>query len=93
MVAIDRGAVDGLEQGDVLLINTNAREVVDRFESRTYEASGLPRDRSTWGAPRVLLPEENAGHVIIFRVFERVSFGLVSNSTRSIKTGFPVHSP
>lgn len=93
VVAIDRGAVDGLEQGDVLLINTNAREVVDRFESRTYEASGLPRDRSTWGAPRVLLPEENAGHVIIFRVFERVSFGLVSNSTRSIKTGFPVHSP
>jgi hypothetical protein len=93
VVAVDRGAVDGLEQGDVLLINTNAREVVDRFESRTYEESGLPRDRSTWGAPRVLLPEESAGHVIIFRVFERVSFGLVSNSTRSIKTGFPVHSP
>jgi hypothetical protein len=93
VVAIDRGAVDGLEQGDVLLINTNAREVVDRFESRSYEESGLPRDRSTWGAPRVLLPEESAGHVIIFRVFERVSFGLVSSSTRSIKTGFPVHSP
>lgn len=93
VVAIDRGAADGLEQGDVLLVNTNQRMVIDRFESRTYNDSGFPNDRRSWGNPTVVLPEESAGKIIIFRVFKRVSFGLISSATRSIKTGFPVHSP
>lgn len=93
VIAIDRGAADGLEQGDVLLVNTNQRQVTDRFDSRTYHESGFPMDRQSWGNPTVVLPEESAGKIIIFRVFNRVSFGLIANATRSIKTGYPVHSP
>ncbi|MEN8213929.1 MAG: LysM peptidoglycan-binding domain-containing protein [Pseudomonadota bacterium] len=93
VVAIDRGARDGLDQGDVLLVNTSARLLHDRFESRTYDDSGLPRDRYSGEQPTVVLPEERAGRIIIFRVFERVSFALISSATRSIKTGYPVHSP
>ena len=93
VIAIDRGAADGLEPGDVLLVNTSQRHIVDRFAPRHRNDSGFPENRNMWGEPIVTLPEESAGKIIIFRVFHRVSFGLISSATRSIKSGYPVHSP
>lgn len=93
VVAIDRGAADGLDQGDVLLVNTGQRRIIDRFAPRQRDESGYPENRNFWGKPIVTLPEESAGKIIIFRVFHRVSFGLISSATRSIKSGYPVHSP
>ncbi len=93
VIAIDRGAADGLEQGDVLLVNTSRRNIVDRFAPRQSDESEYPEKRNFWGKPIVTLPEESAGKIIIFRVFHRVSFGLISSATRSIKSGYPVHSP
>ncbi|HBH36137.1 MAG TPA: peptidoglycan-binding protein [Gammaproteobacteria bacterium] len=93
VVAIDRGAADGIGQGDVLLVNTNQRHVVDRFAPRESDESYYPENRNMWGEAIVTLPEESAGKVIIFRVFDRVSFGLISSATRSIKSGYPVYSP
>jgi len=93
VVAIDRGAADGLEQGDVLLVNTSQRHIADRFAPKHRDNSGFPENRNMWGEPIVTLPEESAGKIIIFRVFHRVSFGLISSATRSIKSGYPVHSP
>lgn len=93
VVAIDRGASDGIAQGDILLVNTGTRLIKDRFESRTYDDTGFPRDTHAWQRPAVVLPEESAGRILIFRVFDRVSFGLIAKATRSIKTGYPVHSP
>ena len=93
VIAIDRGAADGLEQGDVLLVNTSKRQIIDPFAPRHSGDSDRPENRNIWGEALVTLPEESAGKIIIFRVFHRVSFGLISNATRSIKSGFPVHSP
>ncbi len=93
VIAIDRGAADGLEQGDVLLVNTSQRHIIDRFAPRHRDNSGYPENRNMWGEPIVTLPEESAGKIIIFRVFHRVSFGLISSASRSIKSGYPVHSP
>lgn len=93
VIAIDRGAADGLELGDVLLVNTSHRNIVDRFAPRYSGESVDPENRNFWGEAIVTLPEESAGKIIIFRVFHRVSFGIISKATRSIKSGFPVHSP
>lgn len=93
VIAIDRGAADGLEQGDVLLVNTGQRRIIDRFAPRYSDGSGDRQNRNMWGEPIVTLPEESAGKIIIFRVFHRVSFGLISSATRSIRSGYPVHSP
>jgi hypothetical protein len=93
VVAIDRGAADGLGQGDVLLVNTSRRRIIDRFAPRQSDVSEYPEKRNFWGQAIATLPEESAGKIIIFRVFHRVSFGLISSATRSIKSGYPVHSP
>lgn len=70
VVVIDRGAANGLEVGDVLQINHRGETIRD---------SVTPDARDT-----VTLPDERAGIMMIFRTFDRVSFGLVMYATRAI---------
>lgn len=70
VVVLDRGGNDGLEPGDVLVINHRGRTVRDTV-------TGNSRDR-------VVLPDEPAGKLMVFRTFPRVSFALVMHATRSI---------
>lgn len=70
VVVLDRGANDGLTPGDVLIINHRGRLIRDTVSERPGE--------------KVLLPDEPAGKMMVFRTFARVSFGLVMHATRSI---------
>jgi hypothetical protein len=67
---LDRGAKDGLEAGHVLRIDQRGETVRDVV---------TPDSSDT-----VTLPDEEAGMLMVFRTFDRVSFGLVLNATRSI---------
>lgn len=70
VVVIDRGASDGIEPGTVLRIDQRGETVRDVV---------TPDTRDT-----VTLPDEKAGHLMVFRTFERVSFGLVMDATRPL---------
>jgi hypothetical protein len=70
VVVLDRGAKDGLEAGHVLRIDQRGETVRDVV---------TPDSSDT-----VTLPDEEAGMLMVFRTFDRVSFGLVLNATRSI---------
>lgn len=77
VVIIDRGAADGLEQGHVLEIQRGG-------QTRIYRA----------GAEEIVnLPPEKAGWLMIFRPYERVSYGLVLNAIRAIQLNDLVKSP
>lgn len=70
VVVLDRGASDGLEPGHVLRIDQRGETIRDVV---------TPDSRDT-----VTLPDEEAGLLMVFRTFERISFGLVLNAVRPI---------
>lgn len=77
VVVLNLGARDGLEKGHVLAVNQAGRTVRDPFA----------------GGERITLPEERAGVLMIFRTFEKVSYGLVMEATRAIHLGDTVSNP
>ena len=70
VVAISRGTREGMEVGHVLRVQQAGQEVKDKVTE-------TPNDKVT-------LPDEDAGLVMLFRTFEKVSYGLVMEATRPI---------
>ena len=78
VVAINRGARDGMERGVVLAILKDGERVVDKTDS---------------AKPLLKLPDERNGLLMVFRTFERVSYALVLDITTSVKIGDRLVSP
>lgn len=79
VVAINRGAAEGVENGHVLAILKDGRRVDDRSE---------PRER----AP-LKLPDERAGLMMVFRTFEHISYALVLEISNQVQIGDRVANP
>ncbi|WP_286292280.1 LysM peptidoglycan-binding domain-containing protein [Methylomarinovum tepidoasis] len=79
LVVIDRGTRDGLQKGHVLKVWRHGVRVLDNLDRRSPE----------W----VTLPDEEEGWVMIFRPFERVSYGIVMKAMRAIHIGDLVTAP
>jgi hypothetical protein len=75
IVAISKGKRDGLEQGHVLALYSYGAQVRDR--STIFESGGA----------LVKLPDERNGLVFLFRVFDRVSYGLIMSAARPVEIG------
>ena len=85
VVAINRGSQQGIEAGHVLRVNQSGDKVRDHCATIT----GL----GTCTGHSVNLPQESAGMLLMFRVFDHVSYGLVLNETDPIATGDRVVRP
>jgi hypothetical protein len=79
VVAINRGTREGMETGHVLKIYQSGKIVRD-------EISGKRNDK-------VKLPDEEAGVLMIFSAFEKVSLGLVMEAHRAIHINDIVRTP
>ena len=96
IVAIDRGSQDGLEIGHVLAIYHLAAVIPD---TRPYQGPDVTskladQTRSIVQPTRYLnLPPERSGLLFVFRVFDRVSFAIVFNSTDPVVVGDLVRKP
>ena len=86
VVVLNRGARNGLAPGDVLTVYQAGDEVIDRYSS----ASMLGR---VAGGERVTLPDEAAGTVMIFKVYDRIGYGLVMEATSDIHVLDAVRNP
>lgn len=80
VITLSLGERDGIEKGHVLDINQAGRIVADPFEK-----PGSLID--------VELPEESAGRAMVFRTFEKVSYALIMETSRSIQEGDSATSP
>lgn len=80
VAVLNLGTQDGLDQGHVL---------------GAYQAGRLVRDPLTQDKSQrtVVLPEEKAGTLMVFRVFENVSYALVMDAQRPIHLGDGVSNP
>jgi hypothetical protein len=96
IVTVDRGADDGLDTGSVLAIYHAAPVIED---PRPYEGPDVisklaEQTRPILPPTRYLeLPPERTGLLFVFRVFDRVAYGIVLNTTEPIVAGDVVRKP
>jgi hypothetical protein len=79
VVAISRGKADGLEVGHVLAILTDGARIVDRTQDGQRT--------------QVKVPDERNGLLMVFRTFDRVSYGLILEIGDTVKVGDRVVNP
>ena len=92
IVVINRGTRAGLEPGNVLEADSAGEVVHDTHTTH----GGFFRAFGTLGrsfAPRVKLPEERAGTLLVFKCYPRMSFALIVGATHAIRDGDVVHNP
>ena len=79
VVIINRGSREGIEIGHVLALYRDRPSVIP--------ANAVNRKE------KIKLPPERYGMVFVFRVFDKVSYGLVMNSTRPVNVLDVVRTP
>ncbi|MDM3870451.1 LysM peptidoglycan-binding domain-containing protein [Porticoccus sp. W117] len=76
VVALNKGARDGVDEGAILAIYKRGETIKDRVTGEAVE-----------------LPSERAGLLMVFRTFEKMSYGLVMKADRPLAVGDEVHNP
>lgn len=92
IVVINRGSDQGLEVGNVLEVDQAGEEVRDTYGT----GPGVLRHLGEIGsslAPRVRLPNERSGTLLIFKTYAQVSFGLIVGASDTIGVGDVVRNP
>lgn len=78
VVALNLGSAAGLQNGHVLAIQQTGRVVIDREDKNRGPIN---------------LPPVEVGHMLVFRVFDKFAYGLVTNASRPIQVGDSVVTP
>ena len=78
VVSINRGSRDGFEPGFVMAILSEGERIVDKTDPERA---------------RIKLPDERNGLLMVFRTFDRVSYGLILNIRTGVKVGDRLVSP
>lgn len=89
IVAMDMGSGEGVEPGHTFSVFHSNREVEDRFVNGLR---GRPAPTGVSGKT-VQLPPQFIGHVMVFRSFDRVSYGLVMSGKRGVRVGDLIDHP
>ncbi|MEX6500578.1 LysM peptidoglycan-binding domain-containing protein [Pseudomonas zhanjiangensis] len=76
VVTLNKGARDGLVEGNVLAV---------------YKTGETVRDRIT--GESVKIPDERAGLLMVFRTYDKLSYGLILGATRSLELMDKVRNP
>ena len=87
VVAINRGSRDGLVAGNVLAI-FQAGEVI-----RDQQKHGFLAGTNNLFQQKVRLPDERIGTYMVFKTFDRMSFGLIMEAKNIIRLGDFVENP
>ncbi len=79
-------------QYDVVVLNRGERENVEVGNILAiYKRGALARDRIA--KETIRLPSERAGLLMVFRTFEKLSYGLVLVTERALSVGDEVKNP
>ena len=78
IVSLNRGARDGMERGTVLAL---------------WHEGAITHDKSVDRGALIKLPDERIGIVFVFRVFDRMAYGLVLDTTQPTLPGDRVTQP
>lgn len=87
IVVLDRGSNDGLFPGTVLQVDQRGETIPDKV------ARGNATFLNRTMREKVTLPDEPAGLLMVFRSFERVSFGIIMDAKLVMHVNDKVHNP
>jgi LysM repeat protein len=87
VVVINRGARDGLSPGNVLAVYD-----VGGVE-RDTESKGFLSSVSTFHAKKVRIPDERSGTFMVFKTFDKMSYGLIMEAKNIIRVADSVGNP
>jgi nucleoid-associated protein YgaU len=72
IVALNKGATDGIERGHVLALWSDGARIIDKTDP---------------SRPTIKLPDERHGMLFVFRVFDRMSYALILSVQQPVKAG------
>ncbi|HET7610319.1 MAG TPA: LysM domain-containing protein [Rhodanobacteraceae bacterium] len=84
VIALNVGSADGVDNGATFAIYQPGDTVTDLVKGSTT--------RRDFG-PKVQLPNEFVGHVMVFRTFDHISYGLVMDGIRPVRVRDPIEAP
>jgi LysM domain-containing protein len=88
VVALSVGSREGVDNGTVFSIWRVGDKIVDKV------ATSADRGEETIAqGSKVRLPDEFAGHVMVFRTFDKVSYGLVMDGIKPTRVGYELKHP
>jgi LysM repeat protein len=92
VVAINRGKHHGIGPGTVLAVDQEGEVVRDLYAGGRSISNSL-NGYNTQFVPHVKLPDERAGTLLVFKSYDRMSYGLIVGASNIIHIGAPVHNP
>ncbi len=88
VIVLSVGAREGVDNGTVFSLWREGTNAVDRVEK------GPDRDADTvFYENKVRLPDEFAGHAMVFRTYDKVSYALVMDSIKPTRIGYHLKHP
>jgi hypothetical protein len=85
VVVLNRGSNNGLAPGAVLAVDQQGAVVQDKYRDRPWGKKAFPKN--------VRLPYERAGTLIVFKVFDRISYALVIGARGPMQVADRVYNP
>jgi hypothetical protein len=79
VVSINAGGAQGIQVGHVLAIENTGATVLDRESTKRNDM--------------VKLPNETIGHMMVFRVFDKISYALIMDTSTNVPVGSTVKKP
>lgn len=90
VVLINKGLRDSVSPGDVLDIQRPGAEMVDKDGKVSYREYTSVYDKAFYSAGKTALPSEAVARIMLFKVYDKLSYGLILQSRDMVSTGYQV---
>lgn len=86
IATINKGQRDNIQVGHTLGVYAEGKTVTDPYmRQQTRYGTGLPVETQ--------LPPEKAANLVIYKVTDKVSYGLILDATREVRNGYRIGNP
>ncbi len=99
VVTINLGSKDDVARGQIFGVFEGGETLVDDerepegFFGKGWFTSDEPKTDMEKLPAEVILPERRFGLIVVFRVYESVSYGVIMTSSQAVRVGHKVHAP
>lgn len=90
VVLINKGLRDQVSPGDVLEVRRPGAQLVSKNGKVSYKEYSSVYDKAFYSAGKPSLPSEAVARVMLFKVYDKLSYGLIMQSQGMVSSGYQV---
>ena len=90
IVLINKGAREQMAPGDVLDVLRPGVRLTDKYGKVSYRELSSLYDKGFHSAGRAPLPDESIARIMLFKVYDKLSYGMILQSQDMVSTGYKV---